>query len=657
MKRYSLISFLCFFLLVNAYQSGYAQKGKKKKPADYGIKSKKALSAFLKGKEQTKYRDYPRAIAFFDEAVAIEPGFGEAYMQMGGSYFALHQYEKAYHAFEKAKANLENPNAITYYYLGECALRQDKFAEAVAYYETFIKANPAVPQRIYDSAIKSKKQAEFGAKAVRSAIKFEPLNLGDEINTQFEEYLPYLTADGQTIFFTSRRPGCTGGFNREYRDYTEDFYFSELKDGKWQRAQNLGAPVNTALNEGAASFSPDGQYVFFTACHRKDGYGDCDIFVAKLDGDKWLSPQNLGPIVNSPSWESQPCISNDGRTLYFASNRAGGLGKQDIWYTTLEKGRWTAPQNMGAPINTKGSEVSPFLHADGRTLYFSSDFHPGFGGLDLFLSKNTGKGWTQPANLGYPLNTAASEGNIFVTTKGDKGYINSSRKGSLGKSDIYEFELDEKIRPDHTTYVRGMVREKGTKKVLAAKVIFINIETRDTIRSVRTNKATGQFLLTLPMEQDYAAFVDKKGYLFASEFFSLKNIDSKETPYYDVEIDLEPLKVGIEVVMSSVFYETDKFALLGASKAELEHLVYFMKVNRKVKVEIGGHTDNVGSSAYNRELSRNRAAEVRRYMMDRGIDKGRISANGYGETQPLADNETEAGRALNRRTVCRITGI
>ena len=420
--------------------------------------------------------------------------------------------------------------------------------------------------------------------------------------------------------------------------------------------------MNTEGNEGAASFTPDGQFVFFTACSRRDGYGDCDIYVSRLDGNTWSKPRNLGPLINTPAWESQPCISNDGRTLYFASSRKGGEGGQDIYQTTYQNGTWSEPENLGPTINSSGNEVSPFLHADGKTLYFSSSGHLGFGGLDLFISKKTPEGWTKPENLGHPLNTSADEGNIFVNAQGNLGYINSTREGGLGRSDIYSFELDPSIRPDFTTYVRGYVREKGSQKPLAGKVTFINIETGDTIRSVYANKASGKFLLTLPLEQDYAAFIDKKGYLFASQFFSLKDLptpadDARSDQYFDVEIELQPLEVGITVVMSNVFYETNEYDLLDASKAELEHLVQFMKLNPKVQVEIGGHTDNVGSTQDNKVLSDNRARSVKKYLEERGIASARVLAKGYGEVQPVADNTTEEGRALNRRTECRIVGI
>ena len=650
-----LFSLICCLLLGASLVQ--AQPVPKKKPSDFGIKSKKAFDFYERGIQEAQYRDYRKAVEMYQEALKIEPNFAEAYFQMGACYYALHEYKSAYEALGKAKSMIADPNPMLYYYFAESAFREDHFQEALDNYNKFLSLNPSVPKNIYQSAEKNKKSAEFAAKAVAKAIRFEPLNLGDSINSEGDEYLPYLTADGQTIFFTSRRPGCIGGYNREYRDYTEDFYYAVRKNGQWSRAENLGPPINTEMNEGAPSFSPDGQYVYFAACHRKDGYGDCDLFVSKLVGNKWSTPQNLGPIINTPAWESQPCISNDGRTLYFSSTRPGGEGGQDIWYSRLEKGRWTAPQNLGKPVNTPGSELSPFLHADGKTLYFSSDYHPGFGSLDLFTSSYDGQAWSNPVNLGYPLNSSAGEGNIFVSTKGDTAYINSSRVSGKGRSDIYVFELDPSIRPSYTTYVRGFVTEKGSKKPLEANVVFVNIATGDTIRAVATNSATGKYMLTLPLEQEYAAFVDKKGYLFASQHFSLKNINPAKTPYFDVDIELQALQVGIDVIMSSVFFETNKYNLLDASKAELDHLVAFMKLNSSMKVEIGGHTDNVGSDKDNEILAANRAQEVKKYLISKGIVAERVSSKGYGEREPIADNNVAEGRALNRRTVCKIIGM
>ncbi|MFM2377262.1 MAG: hypothetical protein RLZZ165_2359 [Bacteroidota bacterium] len=633
-----------------------AQSGKAK-PADFGIKSRKALAAYYNGLEAAHNRDYANALDHYDEATKIEPRFAEAYFQAAASAYATRDMRRMEGYATKAKELMQNPPPQLFMFLAEAAFKKEDYKTAAEHYDKFFSFNPPVNGPSYRIWDHNRKSAHFGAANADKKIQFQPVNMGDNINSIGEEYLPNLTADGRTIFFTSRRPGCIGGYQAEYRDFTEDFYFSEMVDGKWQPCENLGPPVNTEHNEGAPSFSPDGQYVYFAACGRRGGYGDCDIYVSKLNGTTWSNPLNLGPIINSPQWDSQPSISSDGKTLYFSSRRPGGLGSEDIWYSQNVNGFWTEPKNLGEPVNTVGIEVSPFIHADGKTLYFSSDEHPGYGGLDLFIARNAGEGWTRPVNLGYPLNTSASEGNIFVDSKGETGLINSSREGGLGRSDIYQFKLDQSIRPDFTTYVRGIVTDKTTGKPLDANVTFINVTTGDTIRSVGTNSATGKYMLTLPLDQDYAAFVDKKGYLFHSKFFSLKGIDPKSTPFFEVDIQLEPLTIGLEVVMSTIFFETNKHAILDVSKPELEHMVSFLQTNKNLRVEIGGHTDNVGTEADNQILSESRAAEVRKYLISRGIKADRIESRGYGESQPLSTLDSETGRGLNRRTVCKVTGL
>ncbi|MFN8397886.1 MAG: OmpA family protein [Bacteroidia bacterium] len=652
-----MFSLLILVLLLFTSCKTQAQPGGKPKPEDYGIKSKKALEMYLDGLAAAHNRDYAGAMGFYQGAIGLEPGFGDAYFQAAASAYAVRDLNKAAEYAAKAEELMKDPHPNVYLYQAEAAFKKDDFKTAAEKYDKFFSFDPPANGPSYRIWNNNRKASHYAAANAGKRIQFNPENLGDNVNSIGEEYLPNLTADGQTIFFTSRRPGCTGGFNSEYRDFTEDFYFSEMVDGKWQPCKNLGAPVNTEFNEGAASFSPDGQWVFFAACSRPGGVGDCDIYVSKLQGATWSKPQNLGPVVNSPQWDSQPSISSDGKTLYFCSRRPGGKGLEDIWYSTLVNGAWTAPVNIGEPINTAGAEVSPFIHADGKTLYFSSDEHPGYGALDLFMTKSNGQAWSKPENLGYPLNTSASEGNIFVDTKGEFGFINSSRDGGLGKSDIYKFGLDERIRPRYTTFVRGVVTDVKSKAALEAKVTFINLTTGDTVRAVGTNAVTGRYLLTLPLDEDYAAFVDKKGYLPISKNFSLKGIDPKETPYFDVDIALQPLEVGIEMVMANIFYETNKYALLDVSKPELDHMVAFLKTYKTMRVEIGGHTDNVGTDKDNQILSENRANEVRKYLIEHGIKAERIEAKGYGESRPMSTEDSDAGRALNRRTVCRIIGI
>ncbi len=654
-----------FFLQTWFLALGCMAQGQLAKPSDFGIKSKKALKLFYAAIEHEKYRDYTAALEYYEKAVQIEPDFGEALFRGGACLYVLKDNKKSGEWMERALQVHSNPSPKVYFYIAESSFYQENWAKALENYKVFETktANELMPPQIRKEAEKNHRSAKFALENAENRVKFDPNNMGSNINSQFDEYLPFLTADEQTIFFTARRPGCIGGFNPEYRGYTEDFFYSVLKNGEWQPAENLGPPVNTQKNEGAASFSPDGQFVFFTGCSRADGVGDCDLYVSRLVGIEWSKPINLGEIVNTNGWESQPSISGDGRTLYFSSNRTGGYGGLDLWYTTLVNNEWTIPVNMGPEINTSQNEQTPFIHADGRTLYFASDGHPGYGAYDLFLSRKSENKWSAPENLGYPLNSSGSEANIFINAKGTQAYMNSAREGGYGRSDIYLFDLDEKIRPSYLTYVRGKVFEKKSKKPLESKVTFVNVETGDTIRAVNSNSASGKFLLNLEPGYDYAAFIDKEGFLFESKAFSLKNLRDcincpiNEDTYFEIEIGLQKLEVGVTVVMNNIFYETGKYDLLDGSKTELANLISFMKRNPKVRVEIGGHTDNVGRPADNMNLSRNRAIGVRGYLIENGISEDRIEAKGYGETEPLDSNDTPEGRARNRRTMCKIVGI
>ncbi|HZV13341.1 MAG TPA: flagellar motor protein MotB, partial [Candidatus Kapabacteria bacterium] len=237
-------------------------------------------------------------------------------------------------------------------------------------------------------------------------------NLGENVNSPDDDYGPTITANGKTLYFTSTRKGGMGG---------HDYWYSTMNaDSTWTPAVNAGPSINTPADEGVSSLSADGQTIFFTGCNRPDGMGNCDIYQADLVGTEWQNIRNLGPVVNTEYWESQPAISADGKTLYFVSNRPGGLGGTDIWYTTKDANdNWTEPKNIGPPINTPDNEVSPFIAADGVTLYFASDGHGGLGGLDFFTSEKTDNGWTQPVNLGAPINTPDNEEFITVPASGD----------------------------------------------------------------------------------------------------------------------------------------------------------------------------------------------------------------------------------------------
>ncbi|MCS7073087.1 MAG: OmpA family protein [Bacteroidia bacterium] len=631
-------------------------------PKDYGIKSKKAFELFIQGTKSMGYRSYSEAITAFTEAVKLEPNFFHAWYHLGECEYLLNQPNKALPALQKAQETQKYAPASSitprfndlHFYLGQCQMRIANYEAAATSFKTFLSVASPTNKWVTEARTGLQK-AEFAKEAVKSPVAFKPVNLGANINSPGDEYLPSLTADEQMIFYTSRRNGSTGGFNQMMGDYDEDFYYSIQENGQWQPAQNLGKPINTELNEGASFISADGQSVYFTICNRPGGFGNCDIYMSKLQGTRWSSPVNLGPNINTPFYETQPCLSQDGRTLYFISSRGGGFGATDIWYSTLqEDGTWGPAENIGPVINTPGNEYSPFLHADGISLYFSSNYHPGMGEMDLFLSRKTEEGWSKPINLGYPINSPESENNIVVNSAGTRAYMNSFREGGFGKSDIYMFGLDERIRPKTATYVRGTVFDSLTKSPLEANIRFINLTTKETIRNVQSNSKSGKFLLSLPLNQEYAAYVEKDGYLFYSKHFELRNVP--DGAYFELEIPLQPIQVGAVVVLENIFFDYNSYQLLDASKTELDKLVKFMKDNPGIAIELRGHTDNSGNADFNMKLSNQRAESVSNYLKDKGIASSRITSKGFGETSPIATNATEEGRAKNRRIEFKIIG-
>lgn len=625
------------------------------KPKDFGIKSKKALNFYLDGIQQQRYRSWEEAAEMHQEAIALEPEFIEAHFRLGICLTVLHRFDEAIPHLETAQALSPNSLGGIGYYLGQSYFFNEQYAEAITQYQAYLEEDRGGPTFIKTVELNLRK-ALFAKEAIKHPVAFQPVNLGPAINSKEDDTMPYLTADDQMLLFTSRRPGSTGGFSRVHKDYDEDFYVAIQAEDGWTKATNMGAPINTVRNEGAPSLSQDGRMLFFTMCNREDGFGACDLYLSFWNGTEWTEPRNLGPNINSEAWDSQPCISHDGKTLYFASNRRGGTGGSDIYYSEFVAGKWSEAKNIGAPINTEGDEDAPFLHADGVSLYFVSDYHNGFGNGDLFVSFKYGQNsWADPRNLGYPVNTAAEEGYIFVNAKGTKGYINSRRDGGMGKNDLYAFELDEAIQPQRATFLRGLTRDSITRAPVQARIRLVDVESGDTVRTLTSGRGDGRFLMSLPLEREYAAIVEAPRYLFASKNFYLKNL-AKDT-YFDLTIDLTPIKKGRQVVLNNIFFESGSYELLKTSNTELRFLLHFMQQNRRMRIEIQGHTDDVGSKEDNQDLSQNRAASVRQYLIDQGIAPERITARGYGESHPIDSNDTDEGRAKNRRTEFKVLDL
>ncbi|WP_343674085.1 OmpA family protein [Chitinophaga sp.] len=605
----------------------------------YDNAKKKAQKSFDNAQLAVSEYKTEDAILYLQEAVKAEPGFTDAYGQMTISYVELKKYKEAISSFETLKrldTNSTRPAMIAY-------------SRALAGVGRFSDALAAINEYIATGKTKSLKAEAlqtaytFAAKEAAHPVPFVPKNLGDNINTKDAEYFPSLTIDNQMLVFTRRVAGKN-----------EDFYVSERDDSMhWKKAYNMGAPINSSgFNEGAQNISQDGNMLVFTGCDFPNGRGSCDIYFAiKTEEGLWVEPMNMGNPINTRDWESQPCLSPDKQTLYFA--RETPDNETDIFMSQLQpNGRWGTPERLGPNINTSGRETTPFIHADNQTLYFASNGHPGFGGMDLFYSRRQPDGsWGPAMNMGYPINTVDEEASLVVAADGKTAYYASDRADSRGQLDIYSFELYPEARPLKTLYVRGFVYDKKSNKRLVANIELIDLKTSTTMATIKSD-LLGNYLVPLPVGRDYALNVSRKGYLFYSENFSL-NINEKDTAFYR-EIPLQPLDTSAILVLHNVFFDSKQFMLKPESGAELDRLAILMTENPSIEVEIGGHTDNVGNDQDNMLLSERRANAVVQYLINKGIASNRLEAKGYGESMPVADNGTADGRAQNRRTVCKI---
>ncbi len=610
--------------------------------------SGKARRAFENAIQYKNERYARKAEGEFLRAIEIDPYFIEPYIILGEMYHRVGRYEECIEVYSRAVEIDPDFFPNNHYYLADSKLKLGKYEEAKNRIKHFLTYDE-ISSRMREQSDGILETCRFAIESIRSPVPFDPVNIGSAINTEFAEYSPSLTADEKIIYFTRkqrRHPGSMYGAS-EY----EDIYYSHKVNGEWQSAENLGEPVNTSLNEGFLSISADGQHLFFTACNRPGGVGSCDIYYSRRKGDSWDTPANMGVPVNSWHWDSQPSATADGKTLYFASSRGGGYGVTDIWMTQFQSdSAWSKPVNLGPVINTNGREMSPFIHPDNKTLFFASDGHMGMGGYDLFYSRRDENGnWTKPVNLGYPINTHKDEFSLFIGASGRDAYFASDAGQESGQTDIYYFELYEEARPDPLTYMKGKVFDRYTRKPLKASFELIDLKDDEVLISSESDVVDGSFLVAIPMGINLGLNVSANGYLFFSENFKLDRAYSGIEPYM-MDIPLNPVQAGESAVLRNIFFEYDKYELKPESKAELSRLIRLMEENPDIRIEIGGHTDNIGSYEYNKELSLNRARSVYTYLAESGIDPRRLEYKGYADTKPVDTNETEEGRANNRRT-------
>ncbi len=624
---------------------------------NYTTNNKKAIKLYEEGKRYYDMRNNELAELSFIQALEKEPNFAEAELLLAYVYSEKPDYDKAIEHYQKSITIKSDLFPEAHASLGLLLLNKGEYEKAQTNFINYLKFTDS-PLMMKPFAEKGLKDCEFAIEALKHPVPFNPVNLGAGVNTELPEYFPALSADGKYLLFTRRLDS-----KKTYTGYNEDFYLS-INDGyNWMEAQNMQG-INSINNEGAPTISPNGQFIIFTSCEDpyegygpdRKGFGSCDLFYAYNIGGKWTAPKNLNRPINSQHWESQPSFSSDGKTLYFVRGMRSrsGVKQQDIWTSELsEGGVWSVPTMLSDVINTEGREESVFIHPDNQTLYFSSDGHPGMGGLDIFMSTKDANGnWTTPVNLGYPINTFNDENSLLVDAAGNLAYFASNREGGMGDLDLYAFELPENMKPNKVTYLAGKVFDAETKEVLPARFELINLKTGEVAVQSYADEVTGQYLVCLPVHQDYALNVSHPGYLFHSENFTLSS-GTIDKPF-EKHVGMNKIKVGESVVLKNVFFETAKYDLKPQSKVELDKLIAFLKSNPNLKIELSGHTDNVGDKKSNQLLSENRAKAVYNYLTQNGVPTDRLTTKGYGDTQPIASNDTDEGRAENRRTEFKV---
>lgn len=579
------------------------------------------------------------------------------------------KYEEAVAQLNASIAQDQN-NEMAYYYLGSAYQALDKHSEAAL---NFTKAKMLMEATIKSRPFSSAETKEFHilqyrlAYAAEQALLLkspntmkEPMRLSNLINSDFGDYFPMLDPTGTKLYFTSTRPEPTGARSflknkttkkenpaPSIKEGDEDIYYVEKVNGVWGNPVKMPEPLNTDNNDGAACFSADGRLMVFGACGRSDALDkSCDLYMATYEDWHWSLPKNMGNIVNSNEWDAQTTLSYDGSKIIFASGRCGGYGETDLYL--VEKnifGEWGIPVNLGGMVNTPFNEYAPFFSQDGKTLYFSSDGHPGFGGLDIFKSVLENGKWSTPLNLGKPLNTSADDKYFTIGGSGETGYFASDRDGK--GLDIYEIEIPEEMRPQPTIVVIGTVTDAKTNATISAYIMIEDMNSNEMI-AVNKSSADGKYIIVLPAGKTYSVSANKEGFFFYSQLFDVP----LKTEYKEIKKDLQlkPIEKGTKVVFNNIFFESGKAVLTPQSNLELEKIFDLLKANPTMVVEVGGHTDNVGDEDFNRKLSHDRAKAVREYLVNRGVNPDHIQAKGYGELNPVATNDTEDGRKANRRT-------
>lgn len=593
---------------------------------------------------------YDDAIGFLREALSYDPNHEHCLYLMAMANKNLQQYDMASMAFNKLVKINPDYNPWFYMEAGEMYIDINNFQSAEYAFKQFIERYPDIPTNMMNIH-RARNRMNYIKKSpgIRSKDNTtgEPV-LVTTINSEADDFTPQINAAGNILYFTSERQG---GFDvvkdsASLNNFGQDIYYSVLYEDGWSVPKVMPEPINSMKDDFGATFSGDGQTMVYVRCGEEEGVGNCDLYISHLVGRSWGEPVNMGNVVNSEGWDSQPTISSDGTRIIFASTREGGYGSIDLYITEKTQFGWGIPQNLGSRVNSPYRDSSPYLASDGKTLYFASDGHPGLGGQDVFYSLFDNGRWTTPLNVGAPINSDGDDKN-FTTSAGGMAFFASSRLDEENY-DLFQVELPDFLKPKPSLVVQGIVTNANSGDFIEAVVMVEDFDNGEVLAINKSNSTTGEYVVVLPVGRNYSVSASKDGYFFYSQSFELP----KDTSYLEMTKDilLEPITKGTKVVLNNIFFESGRAELKPISYIELNKAVDLLQQNASMIIEIGGHTDNVGSEELNLKLSQSRAEAVKSYLELAGIESSRLQAKGYGESMPLETNDTAEGRKANRRT-------
>ncbi len=596
---------------------------------------------------------YSLALTHYLKANKFNSENAELNYKIGVCYNNSYNKDKAYEYLKKAfnlKNNVNDEIHLQLAYALQNNLRFDEAIEELMIFKNSIKSEKQKPE--YEKIISKRiEECKNGFILVNTNVNGKIINL-KSINSEYPDYCPLISADEKIMIFTSRRSNTTGG-QRDDEDlnYFEDVYISKKTDTVWSEPVNIGAPINTQTHDATVGLSPDGQELYIY----KGEHGG-DIYSCKLKGDKWSEPHSLPSPINAEFKESSASISSDGNILYFVSDRNKTTGRDIYCSIKDKKGKWGDAQRLSDVVNTPYDEEGVFIHPDNKTLYFSSKGHKTMGGYDIFYTVLQADGnWSEPKNIGYPINTPDDDVYFTMSANGLHGYFSSIRPEGNGEKDIYLIDFTETVSPmgiANLTIIKGEVKDAVSGLPIEAEIEIVDNSKNELVAMFLSNSSTGEYLVSLPSGKNYGITVKSKDYLFHSENFDI--LESSAFSEITLNIKLEKMNVGSKMILRNIFFDYASDVIKSESFPELEKVYNLLTENQSMRIEISGHTDNQSSIETNNRLSQERAKAVVDFLIKRGISESRLEYHGYAFSQPIATNENEEGRMQNRRVEFKI---